>query len=278
MKKATPQATDAAPEENAEATQALLDLMARLRNPDGGCPWDLAQDFKSIAPYTVEEAYEVADAIQRGDMDELKDELGDLLLQVVFHAQMASEKGLFDFAQVARHVTAKMIHRHPHVFGGDQAASAGDVENRIWEERKDQEKKRRSLESILDDVPLALPAIKRAQKLQKRAARVGFEWEKAADVLDKMEEEIAEMREAIAGGREAEIADELGDLFFVLTNFGRMLGADCEEALHGANRKFTRRFQGIERELKARGKSFSEASLAEMEEIWQQEKRKEKAA
>jgi MazG family protein len=261
---------------NAKAMQGLLDLMARLRNKDGGCPWDIAQDFKSIAPYTIEEAYEVFDAIERDNMDELKDELGDLLLQVVFHAQMASEAGLFEFAEVARSVTEKMIHRHPHVFGDEKAANAGDVEKRIWEERKDLEKKRKALDSILNDVPMALPAIMRAQKLQKRAARVGFEWARPVDVLDKMEEEIAEMREAIAGGREEEIKDELGDLFFVLTNFGRMLGADCEESLRHANSKFTRRFQGIERELKARGKSFEQSSLDEMEQIWQDEKKKEK--
>jgi MazG family protein len=264
--------------ENAEATQGLIDLMVRLRDRQNGCPWDIAQDFKSIAPYTIEEAYEVADAIERGDMESLMDELGDLLLQVVYHAQMANEENLFDFAEVARHVTAKMIHRHPHVFGDEKAASAGDVENRIWEERKDQEKKRKSLESVLDDVPLALPGIPRAQKLQKRAARVGFEWAKPADVLDKMEEEIREMREAIAKGKEEEIKDELGDLFFVLTNFGRMLGVDCEDSIRHANAKFTRRFQGIERELKARGKTFEQSNLDEMEQIWQDQKKLEKKA
>jgi MazG family protein len=256
----------------------LLAVMARLRNPEGGCPWDLEQNFKTIAPYTVEEAYEVADAIERGSMDELKDELGDLLFQVVFHAQMAGEQGAFDFNDVVTNVTDKMIYRHPHVFGEAKAASAGDVEGRIWEEQKDKEKKRQGLESILDDVPLALPAIKRAQKLQKRAARVGFEWAKPADVLDKMEEEIGEMRQALKDGKQEEIVDELGDLFFVLTNFGRMLGADCEEALQHGNRKFTRRFQGVEKALKAQGKKPEESTLEEMEALWQAEKKKEKAA
>jgi len=263
-------------DENATALPGLLAMMARLRSPDDGCPWDLAQDFKSIAPYTVEEAYEVADAIARDDMDDLKDELGDLLLQVVFHAQMAAEQGLFDFNDVAAHVTAKMIHRHPHVFGDEQAENAGDVENRIWEERKDQEQKRKNQDSILDNVPLALPALLRAQKLQKRAARVGFEWPDAGGVLDKLEEELSEMREALAGGRTAEITDELGDLLFVLTNLGRMLGLDCEQTLRQTNDKFTRRFQGIERELKKQNKSFDDVSLAEMEAIWQDQKKLEK--
>lgn len=254
----------------------LLTVMAQLRNPDGGCPWDLAQDFKSIAPYTVEEAYEVADAVERGDMDGLKDELGDLLLQVVYHAQMAAEAGLFTFDDVAEGVTAKMIHRHPHVFGEEKAASAGDVENRIWEDRKDQEKKRRESESVLDDVPLALPALKRAQKLQKRAARVGFEWACPADVLTKLEEETAEMREALQQGRQEEIVDELGDLFFVLTNFGRMLGVDCEEALQQGSRKFTRRFKGVESALKALGKKPEAATLEEMENLWQEQKKLER--
>ena len=262
---------------NKDAIFELIAVMQKLRDPNGGCPWDLEQTFKSIAPYTIEEAYEVADAVERGNMHELKDELGDLLLQVIYHAQMADEEGHFNFNDVAHQVTQKMIHRHPHVFGDEKAASAGDVENRIWEERKDQEKKRQGLESILDDVPLALPAIKRAQKLQKRAARVGFEWATAADVLTKMEEEIIEMREALACGKQDEITDELGDLFFVLTNFGRMLGADCEESLQHANRKFTRRFKGIESELKARNKKFEDVTLDEMEQIWQDQKKIEKS-
>ncbi|HTK85152.1 MAG TPA: nucleoside triphosphate pyrophosphohydrolase, partial [Patescibacteria group bacterium] len=255
--------------------QKLLEVMARLRNPEGGCPWDLAQNFKTIVPYTIEEAYEVADAIEQNDMEELKAELGDLLFQVVYHAQMASEMGAFTFEEVVRGITEKMISRHPHVFGTGKAEKPEDV-NVIWEARKDKEKKRQGAESILDDVPRALPALKRAQKLQNRAARVGFEWPEAVNVLDKLEEEIGEMREAIKGGRKHEVIDELGDLFFVLTNLGRMLGADCEDSLTHANNKFTRRFKGIESELKVRNVPLGQASLEEMEEIWQDQKKKEK--
>lgn len=256
--------------------QNLLDLMASLRNPDGGCPWDLAQDFKSIAPYTIEEAYEVADAIDNEDMDGLKEELGDLLLQVVFHSQMASELGLFDFDDVAQAVTDKMVHRHPHVFGDAQASDAGDVENRIWEERKDMEEKRSKAGSVLDDVPHNFPALKRAQKIQKRAAKLGFEWNETSHVLDKLEEEIDELREALEDGREEEIIDELGDLFFVLTNFGRMLGVDCEETLRQSNNKFERRFRGMEIDSKQDNKDFSSLTLEEKETYWQLQKRKEK--
>jgi MazG family protein len=256
---------------------ALLAVMARLRDPNGGCPWDLEQDFKTIAPYTIEEAYEVADAIERDDMADLKDELGDLLLQVVYHAQMAQEAGHFTFGDVVEGVTAKMIHRHPHVFGDAQARSAGDV-NALWEERKDKESKRQQADSILDDVTRALPALIRAQKLQKRAARVGFEWSEPKFVLDKLEEETAEMRQALKDGRTAEIADELGDLFFVLTNFGRMLELDCEDVLRNANLKFERRFKYIEKELKVKNKDWKDTDLDEMEALWQEAKKLEKAA
>ncbi|MCB9995671.1 MAG: nucleoside triphosphate pyrophosphohydrolase [Rhodospirillales bacterium] len=261
---------------NNDAINALLELMIRLRDPETGCPWDVEQNFKTIAPYTIEEAYEVADAIERENMDDLRDELGDLLLQVVFHSQIAKEKGLFAFADVATHVTSKMIHRHPHVFGDEQAENARDVENRIWEERKAAESGKQALDSVLDDVPRNLPSLIRAQKLQKRAARVGFEWDHAADVLDKMEEEIAEMREAIAGGRQEEILDELGDLFFVLTNFGRMLGVNCEESLRHANHKFERRFKGMESDFKSKNQKMEDLSLDEMEAGWQAQKLKEK--
>lgn len=254
---------------------ALRAVMARLRDPKGGCPWDLAQDFRTISPYTVEEAYEVADAIERGDMEDLRDELGDLLLQVVYHTQMASEQGLFDFDDVTRGITRKMIDRHPHVFGDRQAGSPEDV-NVIWEERKNTEKKRAQAESLLDDVALGLPALKRAQKIQKRAASVGFEWPEAGHVLDKLEEELGEMRAALKDGRQEEIIDELGDLFFVLVNFGRMLGADCEEVMKQANSKFSRRFRGIEQELKRRNVTFQDTTLEEMENIWQQQKKLEK--
>lgn len=253
--------------------------MARLRNPDGGCPWDMEQDFASIAPYTIEEAYEVADAIDRADMKDLRDELGDLLFQVVYHAQMASEAGAFSFNDVVDGITTKMVNRHPHVFGGtDKAVNAADVEKRIWEDQKAKEKADKGHESILDDVPRALPAIRRAQKLQNRAARVGFEWPEVSQVMDKMDEEIAEMRAALAGGKKEEILDELGDLFFVLTNFGRMLGADCEEAVRQANNKFERRFRGVENALKSRGIRPEEATLEQMEALWAEEKRKERLA
>jgi len=256
--------------------QALLDLMARLRDPEKGCPWDVEQTFETIAPYTIEEAYEVAEAIRIGDMNHLKEELGDLLLQVVFHARMAEEAGLFTFEDVARDITTKMISRHAHVFGDKQAGDAAEVLT-LWDDQKDKEKAKKGLtaESILDDVPLALPAIMRAQKLQKRAARVGFEWAKATDVLDKLEEEIKETREAIAGKNPAEIHDEIGDMMFCVVNFGRMLDIDCEQSLRDTNDKFKRRFNGIEKELKARGKEFSDVSLDEMESIWQAQKAKE---
>ena len=256
--------------------EKLIQVMAQLRDPDGGCPWDIEQTYETIAPYTIEEAYEVADAVQRKDMDDLKDELGDLLLQVVYFTQMASEDGLFTFEDVARHVTDKMIHRHPHVFGDEKAESAKDVEGRIWEERKALEGSKQKLESLLDDVPVALPAIMRAQKLQKRAARVGFEWDKPVEVLDKMEEEIAELREALNNNDDENAMEELGDLFFVLTNLGRMLGFDSEESLRQANLKFERRFRGIESDFKAENKDLKVASLDEMEASWQHQKRKEK--
>ncbi len=254
----------------------LLAVMARLRDPNGGCPWDLVQDFKSIAPYTIEEAYEVADAIEQNDMPALEDELGDLLLQVVYHAQMAQEAGHFNFDDVAAHVTAKMIHRHPHVFGDAKAADAADVEVRIWEDQKAQEKRKKDQDSILGDVPMALPAVLRAQKLQKRAARVGFEWPEAIQVLDKLEEEIQELREAIANKDQANIHEEIGDALFCVINYGRMIGVDCETALRDVNTKFERRFRGIERELKTRGKTFEQTTLDEMESIWVAEKLKEK--
>lgn len=261
------------------AIKGLIDLMARLRDPVNGCPWDIVQNFATIAPCTIEEAYEVADAIRLGDMAGLREELGDLLLQVVYHARMAEEEKLFDFDDVARDITQKMIGRHPHVFGSEAAVTATDVKV-LWDNIKDKEKagSGKVKDSILDDVPLALPAVMRAQKLQKRAARVGFEWEKAADVLDKMEEEIAELRAAIAAKTIANIHEEIGDMMFCVVNFGRMLGVDCEESLRDTNAKFTRRFQGIEAELKTRGKTFAEMSLDELELIWQAQKVKERAS
>lgn len=248
----------------------LLQIMARLRNPDGGCPWDLEQTFESIVPYTIEEAYEVADAVERKDMGDLRDELGDLLLQVVFYSQMAKEAGHFTFDDVVQSVSDKMIHRHPHVFGDGEAKTASDV-NEIWEQSKEEKKE---LESVLDDVPPNLPGVIRAQKLQKRAARVGFEWPEIEQVLDKFDEEIAEMRQALKDNRQEEIKDELGDLFFVLINFARHLGVNAEESIRHANHKFYTRFSGMEKDIKALSQNMSDLTLDEMEEHWQAQKRK----
>lgn len=250
----------------------LIEVMARLRNPEGGCPWDLEQDFKSIAPYTIEEAYEVADAIEREDLSDLREELGDLLLQPVYHAQMAKEAGHFNIEDVIHDITEKMIRRHPHVFGDQNAATPEDV-NKIWDEKKSKEKKR---SSALDGVTKALPALLRAKKLQKKAAKVGFEWEKPEDVLDKLEEELAEMREALKSGTIEEKTDELGDILFVLVNFGRMLGVNAETALRQCNDKFERRFRGLELDLKAQDIKPEDASLVQMEQLWIEQKIKEK--
>ncbi|WP_300542852.1 nucleoside triphosphate pyrophosphohydrolase [Maricaulis sp.] len=255
----------------------LLAIMAKLRDPDGGCPWDLEQDFKSVAPYTIEEAYEVADAIERGRYAELKDELGDLLLQVVFHAQMASEAGLFGFDDVCSAINDKMIRRHPHVFG-DAATRDSDTQTAEWEAIKASERKSSNKgDGVLDDLPVALPALKRAQKLQKRAARVGFDWPDAERVLEKVDEEIGEVREAIASGNSSHIAEEIGDLMFVCTNLGRKLKVDVEAATRSANAKFERRFRHIEAVLQAQGRRPEDASLDEMEALWVEAKNREKA-
>jgi MazG family protein len=252
----------------------LIAVMAKLRDPNGGCPWDLEQDFKSIAPYTIEEAYEVADAIERDDMKDLREELGDLLLQPIYHAQMAAEAGLFDIEDVIKDVTAKMISRHPHVFGDAKAAKAEDV-NQIWDERKSAEKTEQG--SVIDGVAKGLPALLRAYKLQKKAAKVGFEWAKPADVLDKLEEETAEFREALAKGTIEDKMEEFGDLLFVFVNFARMLGIDSETALRQCNDKFERRFKGMEADLKAQSLELKDATLDQMEEMWVRQKVKEKA-
>lgn len=262
----------------------LIEIMAALRAPVTGCPWDIEQDFSSIAPYTVEEAYEVADAIARGDFDDLREELGDLLLQVVYHAQMAEEKGEFAFGDVVEAITAKMIRRHPHVFGDEQARGAGMAKG-MWEKIKSQEKAEKRAarlargldpedhgEGYLDGVPVALPALTRALKLQEKAARVGFDWSEAAPILDKIEEEIGELRQALAGGDAAAVRDEFGDMLFALVNLGRHLKLDSEAALAGTNEKFRRRFHHVERALAASGRSLEDASLEEMEALWQQAK------
>jgi nucleoside triphosphate diphosphatase len=263
------------------AIERLLGVMARLRDPHGGCPWDLEQDFASIAPHTIEEAYEVADAIARNDLGHLKDELGDLLLQVVYHAQMAKEAGLFDFEQVAAAIADKMVRRHPHVFGTAEVASAR-AQSHAWDaakaaERADKAEAAGGTHGILDDVPLGLPALLRAAKLQRRAARVGFDWPEAAQVLDKIEEEIAELRAELEDGASAErLSDEIGDLLFAAVNLGRHLDVDAEAALRQANAKFERRFRAIEQALRARGRRLEDASLDEMEALWQEAKASER--
>ena len=268
----------------------LIEIMAALRAPVTGCPWDIEQDFASIAPYTIEDAYEVADAIERGDMDDLRDELGDLLLQVVYHARMAEEAGDFAFGDVVEAITTKMIRRHPHVFGDAEARAAGAAKG-MWDAIKAQEKARkrdarlaRGLPAedhghgFLDSVPVALPALVRARKLQDKAATVGFDWADAAPILDKIEEEIAELREAIAEGDKAAMSDEFGDVLFALVNFGRHVDVEAETALAGTNGKFRRRFHFIERELSASGRRLGEATLDEMEALWQRAKRAERTA
>jgi len=260
----------------------LLEIMAKLRDPKGGCPWDLEQNFRTIAPYTVEEAYEVADAIERGDFAALREELGDLLFQVVFYAQMGREQGRFDFDDIVRDIAEKMVRRHPHVFGDADVKTAAD-QTRAWEEHKAAERAAGAIgiaePSALDGVPLALPALTRAEKLQKRAARVGFDWPQAVQVLDKIEEEIAELRAEIGSGAaspDPRIEDEVGDLLFALVNLARHLGCDPEQTLRGANAKFERRFRSIEAALAKQGRGPAEASLDEMEALWAAAKRAEK--
>lgn len=252
-------------------TQRLLEIMAKLRNPDGGCPWDLEQNFATIAPYTIEEAYEVADAIAQQDMGALKEELGDLLLQVVFHAQMAAEGGIFTFEDVARTIADKMERRHPHVFG-DADIKDAQAQTENWENIKAEERKKKSAGSVLADVPAALPALMRAEKLQKRAARVGFDWPDTRGVRDKILEELRESEEAIAAGDKAAMQEELGDLLFSVTNLARFVGVDPEEALRRTNAKFTKRFQFIEAQLNAKGKAWEDSDLDEMEALWQEAK------
>lgn len=253
----------------------LLEIMVALRAPVGGCPWDVEQDFDSIAPYTIEEAYEVADAIARRDWDALPDELGDLLLQVVYHARMAEERGLFDFATVAQMIGDKMVRRHPHVFG-DEATRSEGMHAVAWEKQKGVERAARNERGTLAGIPIGLPALTRAEKLTKRAARVGFDWPDAPAVLEKLDEEVAELRAELPGGDKARIADELGDVLFVMANLARKLGLDAEVCLRGANAKFARRFGGIEKALAAQGRVPAEATLDEMEDLWQAEKTRER--
>ncbi|EYD73729.1 nucleoside triphosphate pyrophosphohydrolase [Limimaricola hongkongensis] len=254
----------------------LSAIMRALRDPEHGCPWDIEQDFATIAPYTIEEAYEVADAIAREDWPELRGELGDLLLQSVYHAQMATEAGHFDLAAVARAISDKMIARHPHVFGDESRDRTADEQTQAWEAIKAAERAGRAETGVLDGVALGLPALMRAAKLQKRAARVGFDWPQTAQVLDKLVEEAQELVEARDSLSHDEIEAEMGDLLFVMANLARHLDVDPEAALRRSNDKFTRRFKYIEVELQSRGKHPSESDLDEMDALWNEIRRAEK--
>lgn len=264
--------------------QNLIAIMVALRTPETGCPWDLEQSFETIAPYTIEEAYEVIDAIERGDMVDLKDELGDLLLQVVFHARIAEEAQLFAFPDVVEAITKKLIRRHPHVFGDMNAHSPKQVKT-LWDDIKAQEKADRRAArkaagyvdsepstSVLAGVPEALPALTRAEKIQSKASKVGFDWNDPLVVLDKIEEETVEIKDAIASGSKAEITEEIGDLLFAVVNLARHLKVDPEQALRLANNKFTKRFNYIEADLEAKNKPIKNATLDEMEALWQEAK------
>ncbi|MFP7571514.1 nucleoside triphosphate pyrophosphohydrolase [Marivita sp. S2033] len=253
----------------------LLEIMRRLRDPDAGCPWDIEQDFASIAPYTIEEAYEVADAIEREAWGELKGELGDLLLQSVYHTQMAEEAGLFTFDDVANAISDKMVARHPHVFGDESRDKSAEQQVQDWEKIKAAERAGKAETGVLDGVAQGLPALTRAIKLQNRAARVSFDWPSSDDVLEKIVEEAQEVREAET---EADRFEEFGDLLFVMVNLGRHMGLDPEAALRAANGKFTRRFESIEAALAAKGKTPAESDLAEMDAFWDAAKLAEKQA
>ena len=253
----------------------LLDIMAALRDQDSGCPWDKLQTFDTIAPYTIEEAYEVADAIAARDFSALPDELGDLLFQVVYHARMAEEDGRFAFADVAKAISDKMIRRHPHVFG-DAAARDAAAQTQAWEAQKSAERAARQETGALAGVPAALPALTRAEKLTRRAARVGFDWPDAESVLAKLDEEIAELKAELAQRDPARLMDEVGDLLFVLANLARKLDLDPEACLRYANRKFSRRFNAMEHAFETEGKSLSGLALQEMEAGWQRVKAAER--
>lgn len=255
----------------------LLEIMRRLRDPNSGCPWDIEQNFATIAPYTIEEAYEVADAIERKAWDELKGELGDLLFQSVFHAQMAAEAGLFNFDDVANTMSDKMVARHPHVFGDESRDKTAQQQTQDWEQIKAAERAARAQSGVLEGVAIGLPALLRAHKLQKRAARVGFDWPDITQVLDKLVEEAAELAEAKAQLGADEIEEEMGDLLFVMANLARHLGVEPEAALRRANAKFTRRFAHIEAALAQQGKTPQQSNLAEMDALWNSAKAVDKA-
>lgn len=257
-----------------EAINRLLTIMRTLRDPEKGCPWDKEQDFKSIAPYTIEEAYEVADTIDRGDMKELCSELGDLLFQVVYHAQMANEQGYFTFADVVNGINDKLINRHPHVFA-DSVIGSAEEQSLLWEKSKAGERQDKNIESgMLAHISLNMPALSRAQKLQLRAAVAGFDWNNIRDVKIKIEEELKELETEIAGkSSKARIQEELGDLLFACVNFSRHLKIDAESALRAANKKFEKRFGYIENHLKEQGKSLEQVALEDMERLWQEAKK-----
>ena len=264
----------------AHAIERLLAVMAKLRDPDDGCPWDVEQTFETIAPYTLEEAYEVADAIARGDLADLREELGDLLLQVVYHSQIASERppaeGGFTFETVAAAIVDKMIRRHPHVFG-DATVENAAAQTRAWEEVKAEERRlkgKAGADSLLDDVPLALPALTRAEKLQRRAARGGFDWPRVGQVLAKIDEEVAELKAEIERGATADrLEDELGDVLFTIANLARHLKLDPEAALRRTNRKFERRFRSVERAVTRDSRAMEDVPLDQLERLWQLAKR-----
>ena len=255
----------------------LVEVMRRLRDPETGCPWDIEQDFATIAPYTIEEAYEVSDAIERRDWQDLEGELGDLLLQVIYHGQMGTEAGHFDLTSITRRITDKMVDRHPHVFGAESRDKSAEQQTRDWEAAKAAERAASGRDGVLDDVALGLPALLRAVKLQKRAARVGFDWPDAGAVLDKISEETAELVAARDAGSQEEIEEEFGDLLFVMANLARHLKIDPEAALRGANAKFLRRFKAIEAALAEDGRRPQDSDLAEMDALWDRAKEAEKS-
>ncbi|MGB3314048.1 MAG: nucleoside triphosphate pyrophosphohydrolase [Albidovulum sp.] len=255
----------------------LLEIMARLRDPASGCPWDIEQDFATIAPYTIEEAYEVADAIERGSWGELEGELGDLLFQTVYHTQMGAEAGHFSFDSVTRAISDKMVARHPHVFGDESREKSAEQQTSDWERLKAAERAGKAERGTLDGVAVGLPALTRAVKLQNRAARVGFDWPSTDEVIDKITEEARELNEARDTLTEAEVFEEFGDLLFVIANLARHLKIDPEAALRAANAKFTRRFQSIETALATQGKRPEDSNLAEMDALWDAAKLTEKA-
>ena len=257
-----------------DGIQSLLDIMRQLRDPDSGCPWDLKQDFHTIVPYTIEEAYELADAIAAEDFAQVRDELGDVLFQVVFYAQMARELGLFTFEDVVDGISKKLLRRHPHVFAetGGQSVSETEVKDR-WEQIKGEERQQKNQRGALDDIPLALPALSRSQKLQKRAARVGFDWSEPDAVRGKVDEELDELAEAVSESDSAAIESEVGDIFLAMVNLARHLGVDAEAALRHANRRFEDRFRLMENAAGRDGSQLSEESLERLEQRWQAAKR-----